>query len=184
MKIFGHASQRAGPDQLYPPVQFKVDHFRTMDNMQSSNIKQRIFGAFLVPLLFVSASHAQVYKWVDAKGQTHYSSRKDDAGAARADEVKLPPQPAPSPIAKPSAEYLRGQNKQTPPRLVPEKEADSPPTPKPPKSLSGGKEDGTDASRCALARDVLSGAVRHRNGQPTDKYDRDVAQNDVRAFCR
>ena len=153
-------------------------------NMQSLNIMLRVSGALLVLLLFVPVSHAQVYKWVDAKGQTHYSSRKDDAGAARADEVKLPLQPAPSPITKPSAENLREQKKQAQPRLVPEKEADSPPTPKPPKSLSGGKENGTDASRCALARDVLSGAVRHSNGQPTDKYDLDVAQNDVRAFCR
>lgn len=52
-----------------------------------------------------------------------------------------------------------------------------------PRPLSGGKENGTDASRCALARDVLSGAVRHRNGTPTDANDREVAQNDIRAFC-
>jgi hypothetical protein len=185
MKIFGYASHRAGPGQPYLPVQVKVDHIRPTVNKQSSSIKLRIFGIFLVPLLFVSASHAQVYKWVDAKGQTHYSSRKDDAGSARADEVKLPPQPAPSPAVKPSAEYLREPNrqKQPQPRVVPE-EAGGPPVPKQPRSLSGGKEDGTDASRCALARDVLSGAVRHSNGKPTDKYDLDVAQNDVRAFCR
>jgi hypothetical protein len=53
-----------------------------------------------------------------------------------------------------------------------------------PKSLSGGKSDETDASRCNLARDVISGAVRHRNGAPTDKNDREVAENDIRAFCR
>ncbi len=55
---------------------------------------------------------------------------------------------------------------------------------KPPKSLSGGVEDGSDASRCNLARDVLSGAVRHGNGKPTDKYDREIAENDVRRYCR
>ncbi len=152
-------------------------------NMQNLNTTLRILAAFLVPLLCLSVSHAQVYKWVDAKGQTHYSTRKDDAGGAKTNEVKLPPQPAPSPIAKPSAEYSREQNKITPP-LVPEIEADSPPRPKPPRSLSGGREDGTDASRCALARDILSGAVRHGNGKPTDKYDIEVAQNDIRAFCR
>jgi hypothetical protein len=183
MKIFGYASRRVEHGQIHPPVQVKAAHIGRMACMQSSDIKLRILSAFLLPFLLVPASHAQVYKWVDAKGKTHYSSRKEDAGPAKAAEVKLPPQPAPSPAAKPAAEYLREQNRQTQPRLPPQ-EADSPPTPKQPRSLSGGKEDGTDASRCALARDVLSGAVRHRNGQPTDKYDLDVAQNDVRAFCR
>ncbi|MEO7886217.1 MAG: DUF4124 domain-containing protein [Polaromonas sp.] len=173
MKIFWYASQRVMSNHVVPE-----------ELRKSSTNKHRVFGAFLVSLLFVSTGHAQVFKWVDAKGQTHYSSRKDDAGAARADEVKLPRQPAPSPATKASADHLREQNKQAQPRLAPQKEAESPATPKPPKSLSGGKDDGTDASRCALARDVLSGAVRHGNGKPTDKYDLDVAQNDVRAFCR
>jgi hypothetical protein len=52
-----------------------------------------------------------------------------------------------------------------------------------PKSLSGGRSDDSDGSRCNLARDVLSGAVRHTNGAPTDKYDREIAENDVRAYC-
>ncbi|WP_431096737.1 DUF4124 domain-containing protein [Polaromonas aquatica] len=150
--------------------------------MQTLIATLRIFGAFLLSLLLLPASHAQVYKWVDAKGQTHYSTRKEDAGGARTNEVKLPPQPAQPPAAKNPAEYSRGQNNIPPP--LAEKEAESPPKPKPPRSLSGGREDGTDASRCALARDVLSGAVRHSNGKPTDKYDIDVAQSDIRAFCR
>ncbi|MFS2036671.1 DUF4124 domain-containing protein [Polaromonas sp. CT11-55] len=151
--------------------------------MKNSNLKLWIWGALLVPLLFVPSSHAQVYKWVDAKGQTHYSANKDDAGAARTDVVKLPTQPAQAPIAKPSTEYLRESSKQSQ-SSSPESGVDTSLPPKPPRSLSGGKEDGTDASRCVLARDVLSGAVRHSNGKPTDKYDLEVAQNDVRAFCR
>ena len=151
--------------------------------MQNLTTKLRILGAFLLPLLILPAGHAQVYKWTDAKGQTHYSTRKEDAGGVKTNEVKLPPQPAQPPAAKASAEYSRGQNNILPPPM-PDKEAESPPKPKPPRSLSGGREDGTDASRCALARDVLSGAVRHSNGKPTDKYDIDVAQNDIRAFCR
>lgn len=149
--------------------------------MQNLTTTLRTFGAFLLLLSLLPVSHGQVYKWVDAKGQTHYSTRKDDAGGAKTNEVKLPPQPA-QPATKPPAEYSRGENNIPPP--MPDKEVESPPKPKPPKSLSGGREDGTDASRCALARDVLSGAVRHGNGKPTDKYDIDVAQSDIRAFCR
>ena len=41
----------------------------------------------------------------------------------------------------------------------------------------------TDANRCRLARDVLSGAARHSNGKPTDQNDREIAQRDIGSFC-
>jgi hypothetical protein len=52
-----------------------------------------------------------------------------------------------------------------------------------PKPLFDGRDHRTDASQCVLARNVLNGAVRQGNGRPTDKYDREVAQNDTKAFC-
>lgn len=143
-------------------------------------------GTFIASAALVlcsSTSFAQVYKWVDSQGHTHYSSNKDDARGARTDELKLPAQPAPAPSAKPSAERTMDQSRQTYPRQAYERAPISPPVSKHPSSLSGGREDGSDASRCALAKDVLSGAVQHRNGKPTDKYDRDVAQSDVQLFC-
>ena len=42
----------------------------------------------------------------------------------------------------------------------------------------------TDATRCALARAVIDGAVGHVNELPLDQHDRDVAANDIRAYCR
>ena len=41
----------------------------------------------------------------------------------------------------------------------------------------------TNASRCLLARNVISGAVRHSNNAPTDSYDREVANRDIRNNC-
>lgn len=128
-------------------------------------------------LLAAPASHAEIYKWVDAQGRTHYSEGKEHAGKAKAVELRLSSQPAseksttPAPPAYSDSRRSsrRGSSDEPPPR---------------PRSLSGGRSDDTDASRCNLARDVLSGAVRHGNGAPTDAYDRQIAENDVRLFCR
>ncbi|MBT2300503.1 DUF4124 domain-containing protein [Variovorax paradoxus] len=150
--------------------------------MQSSNPGWHVLGALLAPLLFPSISHAEIYKWVDAKGQTHYTERKGDAGDARTVELKISPPPEPPQTSTPS-EYLRAQSKLAHPPQPSTRKPYRPPMERSPKSLSDGKDHGTDASRCALARDVLSGAVRHGNGKPTDQYDREVAQNDTKAFC-
>jgi len=136
--------------------------------------------ALLLPLLFASACHAQVYKWVDAQGQTHYSERKGGAGGAQTAQVKIPPPPPPSLNTTPSTEYLQAQSKFAPQQRQASVEHTNMPAP----SLSDGRDHGTDASRCALARDVLSGAVRHGNGKPTDQYDRGIAKNDIAAFCK
>ena len=47
-----------------------------------------------------------------------------------------------------------------------------------------GGEPETDATRCALARAVAEGTVRHVNDLPIDQHDRDVANNDIRSYCR
>lgn len=129
-------------------------------------------------------AHATVYKWVDAQGQTHYGERPPEA-AKQAKQVKVPP---PGPAREPngsSTDDLVSPRKFATPALPP---AHTPSSPRPyagePKrSLSGGRDLGTPESRCNLARDVLSGAVRHRNGKPTDAYDREVARNDVKEAC-
>lgn len=154
--------------------------------MQSSNLCKYVLSAFLLPVLFASSSHAQVYRWVDANGQTHYSERKADVGSAKAEEVKIPPPPERPQTSTPSTdytEYLRAPGTSAPPRQTSTGKTYKPPLDRTTQSLSDGKDHGTDESRCALARDILSGAVRHGKGKPTDKYDREVAQNDVKAFC-
>jgi Domain of unknown function (DUF4124) len=154
--------------------------------MKSLNSNRRILSVCLTLLFVSSTSHAQIYKWVDASGQTHYSERKEDAGKAKAVELKVESQPISTRATNSSAQDLQEQERRFKQRQAQKLNGKTfgPPLAARPKSLSGGKSDDTDASRCNLARDVISGAVRHRNRAPIDKHDREVAENDIRAFCR
>lgn len=148
-----------------------------------STSSRHVLGALLALLLFPPASVAEVYKWVDANGQTQYGDRKAAAGNAKTLEIKAPPAPeVPQSVAPYSWSSGAGHNF-------------SPPTPKAgppygpqfdkrPRQLSDGKDHGTDESRCALARDVLGGRLMHGNGNRVDKHGREVAQNDIKMFCR
>ena len=131
-------------------------------------------------LAWIGAAQAQqVYKWTDANGKVHYGDKKDAEGAKQQQElkIKLPPvAPPPPPAAELPPEFRASAPRWPgPPRPAP---------PQPPRSVSGGRENGTDASRCALARDVLNGTLRHTNGAPIDQHDRDVAEGDIKRFCR
>lgn len=134
-----------------------------------------------------SVSFGEIYKWVDANGRTHYSERKDEAGRARKVVTEAAPPSDNTAATVPSSEYWQDQERQFRQRQIQKgidaKGADTTSTKKT-KSLSGGREDGTDASKCNLARDIVSGAVKHWNGKPTDKYDIEIAENDIRMFCR
>jgi hypothetical protein len=153
--------------------------------MKISNVNQGILSACLILLFVSSTSHAEVYKWVDANSQTHYSEKKEDAGKAKAVELKIMSQPTSTQATSSSPQYLQEQERQLKQRQVQIliQKPHAPPVAPRPKSLSGGKSDETDAGRCNLARDVISGSVGHPNGAPTDKYDREIAENDIRAFC-
>ena len=148
----------------------------------------KLFACTVWPVLWLAAApcHAEIYKWVDANGRTHFSERKDDAGKAQAVEMKGTPPAKSAPATTSPNEYWQDQERQFRQRQIQNQRAtqQEAPTTKAPKSLSGGREDGTDASRCNLAKDILSGAVKHGNGKPIDQYDRDVAEHDVRTFCK
>lgn len=154
--------------------------------MTNTIVNRRILRICLALLIAPSIGHAEIYKWVDANGKVHYSKSKEEAGNAEAVELKIPSQPATRATDTPPSQSWQSQERLLRQRQE-QKQKESSPAPQSdtkPRSLSGGREDGTDASRCALARDVLSGAVRHPNGRPTDDYDRQVAENDIRSFCR
>jgi len=154
--------------------------------MKTSNFNQSISGVFLTLLFVSSGSHAEIYKWVDANGQTHYSERKEGAGNAKPVELKTMPHPTSTQATTSSPQYWQEQETKFRQRQLqkPNEKPSGAPVATKPKSLSGGKTDESDASRCNLAKDVLSGAVRHPNGAPTDDYDRQIAESDVRAYCR
>lgn len=131
-------------------------------------------------VLAASLAQAQVYKWVDENGRTHYGERKPDS-AIPASKVTIKSSPATAPASTSSTSGRKEDWLRTPS-----------PTAKPPaktvepaqRSRSGGREDGTDESRCALARDILDGLLEHGNGKPLDKHDIDTARNDIKLFCK
>ncbi|WP_431287611.1 DUF4124 domain-containing protein [Roseateles chitinivorans] len=135
--------------------------------------------AVVLSLPAFAAKAQQVYKWVDANGRVQYSERKPTASGVQPTEIKPPPPPQPAPAPVPMYRSQTESFKQSPvPAPAPRQE------PYVPRSLSAGLNRETDAYRCALAKDVLSGAVQHSNGAPTDHHDRQVAQNDLRLFCK
>jgi hypothetical protein len=52
-----------------------------------------------------------------------------------------------------------------------------------PEFVLGGREDGTDASRRALAKDVLNVSLKHSNGALINAYDIKTASKDIRKLC-
>jgi len=136
----------------------------------------------LVSSLAFSAHGSEVYKWVDEKGRTHYSQRDDSAGNRKAEQLKIsvPPPSASAPIAADvRASAARAATR------PPNAQGSANARPATARSVPAWHHDAieTDASKCKLARSILSGSARHGNGAPTDTYDRQVAESDVRSFC-
>ncbi|MBC7992956.1 MAG: DUF4124 domain-containing protein [Rhizobacter sp.] len=150
--------------------------------MRLSVHRPKLSLAAVVWLCALSANGAELYKWVDEKGRTHYSQRNESSGKTKAEQLKIS---APGPSAStPVSGGPRSSEQEKPTKpAVAQNSGDTRPAVSP--AAPGSRNDAveTDASKCKLARAVLSGAVQHGNGAPTDAYDRQVAQSDVRAFC-
>jgi hypothetical protein len=129
--------------------------------------------------------HAEIYKWVDADGRTHYSENKADADKMKALDLKVKAPPASAKPANSLMQNLREQSSHNKQAEVQKSNQNqfAPPVSTRPKALSNGRADDSDESRCNLARDVISGAVSHRNGMPTDSNDREIAENEIRSYC-
>jgi hypothetical protein len=140
---------------------------------------------FSISLLVSKNSDAQIYKWVDSNGVTHYSEKKENVPTSKVDQLNIKSRPTESKDT--SERYWEEQDLKFKQRQAENsaKQGSAPPLPeKQPESLSGGRSDDTAASKCNLAKDVVNGTVKHPNGAPIDKYDLDTAKNDIRTFCR
>lgn len=156
--------------------------FQAQKNMQRSDFKDCLRTtviAVALTLPTLAAQAQQVYKWVDANGRVQYSQHKPTDAATPHTEVKPPP-PAQPVLAPPSVSPSALESRKKQPVATPAPRQ----TPSVPPSLSEGLNRETDAYRCALAKDILAGAVRHSNGARTDDHDRQVAQSDIRLFCK
>ena len=135
-------------------------------------------------LLLMGASfgaQAQLHKWTDANGKVHYSNQP----APGSQEVKVRPPPsgdaskADSSWKEREAEY-RKRKAEVPATASPRGRTREPA----PDWSKRGMHPETDATRCALARDVLAGKAQRRSGVGIDDNDRDIARNDVNTYCR
>ena len=152
-----------------------------MGHMKLSKPHRVLLGACIALLVSRPAMSAEIYKWVDAAGKTHYSENKKEAEAANATrlEVKVLPPSSPSGDPRPSQSRSREASVKPPART---RSHFTPPAVEKPKPFSA--RDETDSGKCHLARSILNGSAKHSNMKPTDAYDRQVAESDVRIFCK
>ncbi len=146
-----------------------------------------IFAA--ITLAISSLSQAQIYKWVDANGRTHYSESQPTAGANNVKSLRIDASPVavPSTVANVNPQALRVQAKAAEGQAAaPATATQRPLLTNPPNTVE------TNATLCARARDLLprikAGTVKHHlwNGAITkvDDHDRITAENDIANFCR
>jgi hypothetical protein len=165
--------------------------------------------AFAIPLLVALPSHAEIYKWVDANGRTHYSETKPTSTVNKLKEVVIRTTPVTSSTSRPSrievATNATNATSNAATRQAFEKTYQERATHQETVAESGTLSSTnrpllshapntveTDAIRCARARDLLprikAGAVKHLlwNGAVTnvDDNDRIIAENDIANFCR
>lgn len=142
-------------------------------------------GLPLCMALVAFPSYAQIYKWVDEQGRTHYSEQRDAAGKARPEEVNVKQQA--SSAQAPASPSWKEKEREFQSRQA-RKSVDEANRPEEsgyrPESLSKGRKDESNQGKCNLAKDIVNGSVRHRNGAPTDQYDIEVAKNDIKTYCR
>jgi hypothetical protein len=145
-----------------------------------------LLGACKLALLFSCATtHAEIYKWVDEQGRTHYSHNKADAERAKGAPVPIRKQ-APAKAEPPSYwDYVTDKNKQKQRTETSAAETEEPPDPADTPATAKKRYEGTDdAARCEYALDILNGKLRLISGIPIDSHDRKLAAADVARFCR
>ncbi len=150
--------------------------------MKQTILKPALFAACL-SLICATSAHAEIYKWVDANGKVHYSEKKDDAGRAKVEEVKVTtgegkPSTAQSWQDQEIEFRKRQMEKQAKQAKVP---VDKPKGPSP---FVPGNQPETNESRCAMAKGILSGDLVHGNRIKIDANDKAIAQRDVSTYCR
>ena len=132
--------------------------------------------ALLLVLLLGPVAHAQVYKWVDANGKTHYGDKPTDAGTA--EQMKIAPPPPARPASAQSAPSWQGlQQEAERRRALDEFQKDAQQAPSGP----------SDEQRCAAARrtqDTFNGRPVYRVNQQGERVyieDAERAQIEKRA---
>lgn len=155
--------------------------------------KTPALAAFLGTLLLASpALAAQIYKWVDEKGVTHYAAEPPPPNATQATQVKVQTRlPSDSEAAVQNLEKQREQA-----RKSQEQSANKPAAPSAPASGTDKKVPEQYAERCEQHRKNLKTMQEHAqirmndaNGEPRTLTEEekqaklDETQRQIKAFC-
>lgn len=54
-------------------------------------VKNTLLGMFILPLLFITESNAEIYKWVDADGTVHYGQQRPNNATAEKLDIQQEP---------------------------------------------------------------------------------------------
>ncbi len=133
------------------------------------------------------AAHAEIYKWVDEQGRTHYSQNKADAERAKGTQVNIRKQAPANVESRSYWDYITDKSKQQRRTEASTTDDESRDQPEPAGTpvANPKRYDGTDdAARCEYARDILNGKLRLVSGEPAGEYDRKLAEADIVRFCR
>jgi hypothetical protein len=146
-----------------------------------------LWACKLALLFSCGAAHAEIYKWVDEQGRTHYSQNKADAERAKGSQVHIRKHVPANVEPRDYWDYVTDKSKQQKRTEAsatdhePKGQPDSAGTP----TATEKRYDGTDdAARCEYARDVLSGKLRLANGERMDEHWLKTAEADTARFCR
>jgi len=144
----------------------------------------RYLISIFVMILFVSSNcYAEVYKWVDANGHTHYSDKKVDAGQSKVESLDVKPLLNLIPkVSTPNPNAKESVSSQSRPRNQDIQQEKTQTKSKHSANSRGQKNDHVDY-RCNLARRVISGEAKLVNGEPTGEHEIMVAKRDIRKFC-
>jgi hypothetical protein len=146
-----------------------------------------LWAGKLALLLSCTAAHAEIYKWVDEQGRTHYSQNKADAEHAKGTQINIRKQAPAQVESRDYWDYVTDKSKQkrrtetSAAQPAPGEPPDAADTPAAAKKRYEGTD---DAARCEYALDILNGKLRLVSGMPLDSHDRKLAAADVARFCR
>ncbi len=130
--------------------------------------------------LGMGTAEAQVYKWVDASGKTHYGDKTPDSKKSKTEELKIAP-PPPQPSNPSPAFSKRDHDFYNPPT------SEAKATPKP---------QAKTPDKCEYSRSIVQAikekrAYRSPTGHPgvkdrvyLDEHELELFENDVKQYCK
>jgi hypothetical protein len=149
------------------------------ETMRTCYFFLHLLACTLALLSTATPAQAEVYKWVDAQGRTHYTN-KAEAAQDQSSTVKIAPNTPSQATQRSYWDYVTGKAQKT---YQLKEQSNSPVADEEPAPVKKQYDGIDDAAKCDYARDVLNGKLKLRNGEATGDYERKTAEDDMRRYC-